>query len=107
MKKFPLFNEYTTSNSTAAVINYRQLHREWMSHVVQNFKKFPIISRNRLDLIADEHFKDNLKENLRRGVGSRLLFDDSTKLPAKFHSEFLKNGDSKNKLGHYLPKKPY
>ena len=63
--------------------------------------------RKRINLIVDRYFKENVKENLRdeRGIGSRLLFDNSTKLPAKFHSDFLKKSDNKNELGHFLAKK--
>ena len=61
----------------------------------------------RVDMIVDRYFKDNLKGNLRdeKGVGSRLLFDGSTKQPPKFHSDFLKNSDNKNELGYCLAKK--
>ena len=53
LKKFPSFNEYTISISSAALIDSRQLSSGWMSHIVKHLKnlqmlctkKYPIISR--------------------------------------------------------------
>ena len=51
-------------------------------------------------------FKKSLKENIRdeRGIGSRLLFDETTKLPSKFHSDFLKNSANKDELSRFFAK---
>ena len=45
----------------------------------------------RVDLIFDQYFKKSLKENIRdeRGIGSRLLFDETTKLPSTIHLDFF------------------
>ena len=61
----------------------------------------------RIDLIFDQYFKKSLKENIRdeRGIGSRLLFDETTKLPSKFNSDFLKNSANKDDLSRFLAKK--
>ena len=40
-----------------------------------------------------------------RGMGTRLLFDDTTLLPSKFQLDFLKNSENKDDLGRYLAKR--
>ena len=37
-----------------------------------------------------------------RGIGSEFKFDDNTKLPPSFQSDFLKNGENKDELYQYL-----
>ena len=104
-----MFKEYTVSNSSAAVIDllpivkgmdvthckiFEEFANDLYKKVSYHFK-----NHKRIDLVVDRYFKDSLQENLRdeKGIGSQLLFDDSTKLLAKFHSDFLKNSDNKKK----------
>ena len=58
----------------------------------------------RLDIVANRYFQHSLKENTResRGIGSEFKFDDNTKLPPNFQSDFLKNGENKDELYQYL-----
>ena len=117
LKKFPSFNEYVMSNSSTAVIDLSLIVKRMDATDCEIFKEFAIAlyekvsyhfkDHKRIDLIVDRYFKDSLKENLRNesSIGSRLLFDDNTKLSAKSHSDLLKNNDNKNRLGHYLVKK--
>ena len=60
----------------------------------------------RVDLIFDQYFKKSLKENIReeRGIGSRLLFDETTKLQSRFNLDFLKNNANKDDLNRFLAK---
>ena len=64
-------------------------------------------THKRKDLIVDRYFRNSLKENVRdeRGMGTQLLFDDTTILPSKFQVDFLKNSENKDDLGRYLAKK--
>ena len=52
----------------------------------------------RCDIIADQYFKDSLKQNIRssRGQGSRKHFKDETKIPEDFRNNFLTNNDNEN-----------
>ena len=63
----------------------------------------------RVDLIFDQYFKKSLKENIpdERGIGSRLLFDETTKLPSTFHLEFSKSSTNKDDLSCFLAKIVY
>ena len=42
-----------------------------------------------------------MKENKRRGIGSKIKFDDNT----KFQGDFLKNSENKDELYQYLASK--
>ena len=115
--KFPSFNKCTISNSSAAVIDLSPIEKGIYVTHCKTFEEFANIlykkvsyhfkDHKRIDLIVDRYCKNSLKEDLRveRNIGSRLLFDDSTKLQSKVLSDILKNSDSKNELGHYLAKK--
>ena len=61
----------------------------------------------RCDVIADRYFKNSLKQNIRsiRGLGSRKHFNDETKIPGDFRSNFLRNSDNENNLHVYLAEK--
>ena len=61
----------------------------------------------RCDIIADQYFKDSLKQNIRssKGQGSRKHFKNETKIPEDFKNNFLTNNDNKNDLHVYLAEK--
>ena len=65
------------------------------------------MGRMRIDLMVDRYLKYSVKGKLRDelGVRCRLLFDDSTRLPAKFHFDLLKKRENKDELGRYPQKK--
>ena len=58
----------------------------------------------RCDVRADQYFKNRLKQNIRssRGLGSRKHFNEETKVPRDFRSNFLTNSNNKNDLHVYL-----
>ena len=61
----------------------------------------------RYDVIVDRLFKNSLKQNLQssRGLTSRKHFNDETKIPGDFRSNFLTNSDNKNDLHVHLAEK--
>ena len=61
----------------------------------------------RCDVIADRYLQNSLKENIRnnRGLGSRKMFDDDTRIPSDFKCDFLTNNQNKNDLHIYLAEK--
>ena len=61
----------------------------------------------RCDIIADQYFKDSLKQNLRssRVQDSRKHFKDETNIPEDFRNNFLTNNDNKVDLQVYLAEK--
>ena len=52
------------------------------------------------DVISDRYLQNSLKENIRndRGLGSRKMFDDDTRIPSDFKCGFLTNSENKNGL---------
>ena len=61
----------------------------------------------RVDIVCDRYLEDSIKEDLRedRGSGSRKIFNDSTKFPKSFRTDFLANSQNKESLNHYLAEK--
>ena len=60
---------------------------------------------NRLDIVTDSYREGiNLKENLQieRGVGKRLHFNDESKFPSNFASDFLHNTENKRDFYPYV-----
>ena len=60
---------------------------------------------DRIDLVFDQYFEENLKEGTRSGreEGSQYLFEgDSTEMPYKMAESFLKNNQNWKELNHYL-----
>ena len=61
----------------------------------------------RIDIVADRYFEDSLKGATRRerGSGCRFMFDDDTKFPDDFYSNFSKNSKNKDDFNKYLAQK--
>ena len=60
---------------------------------------------DRIDLVFDQYFEENLKEGTRSGreEGSQYLFEgDSTEMLYKMAESFLKNNQNWKELNHYL-----
>ena len=62
---------------------------------------------NRIAIIFDCYFDDNLKEGARkiRGTGTIFMFDDDTVIPQYIIDNFLRNSQHKNNLNGFLSKK--
>ena len=114
LKRFPTCNYESATDSKA---NDSTIKKDlWLftkSHAINEntaFLEFADSLRKRIlnespsclrcYLIADRYFKNSLKQNIRssRGVGSRKYFNDETKIPGDFRSNFLTNSDDKNYL---------
>ena len=117
LKKFASKQDHKATNTTAAVVDISLIIKGLNTAHCETFNDFAMAlyskvsnefkEYKRVDLIFDRYFRGSLKETLReeRGVGSRILFEDCTALPPKFHSDFLKNSENKDELGKYLAKK--
>ena len=116
LKKITSYEEHGLPESSAVVIDFSPILKgtditQWdtFSDLAKGMydRIFSLYGRfKRIDLLFDQYFKGSLKEALRdeRGIGSCLWFDSTTKLPVRFHSEFLKNSENKNRLSCYLAK---
>ena len=117
MKKFTSFEKCDLQEIAAVVIDISPILKGLDTMNCNTFNDLAIVLYNkicslygnfqRVDLIFDQYFKKSLEENIcdERGIGSRLLFDETTKLPSKFHSDFLKNSANKDDLSRFLAKK--
>ena len=117
MKKITSFKEYDFQEIAAVVVDISPILKGLdtmncntfndLARVLYDKICFLFGNFQRVDLIFDQYFKKSLKENIRdeRGIGSRLLFDETTKLPSKFNLDFLKNSANKDDLSRFLAKK--
>ena len=115
LKKLTSFEEYDLQEITAVVVDISPILKGLDTMNCNTFNDLAIVlyskicslygNFQRVDLIFDQ-FQKSLKENIRdeRSIGSRLLFDETTKLPSKFHSDFLKNSANKDDLSQFLAK---
>ena len=62
---------------------------------------------NRIDIVFDCYFDDNLKKGTRKsqGTGTILMFNDDTDIPRDMINNFLRNSQNKNNLNELLSKK--
>ena len=62
---------------------------------------------NRIDIVFDCYFDDNLKKGIRKsqGTGTILMFNDDTDIPRDMINNFLRNSQNKNNLNELLSKK--
>ena len=59
---------------------------------------------DRIDIVFDRYLKDSLKNQRQenRGSGDTICFDEHTKFPSDFQSNFLRNSDNKNRHSRFL-----
>ena len=120
LKRFPTCNyESATGSKTNYSSEIIDLSLFTKSHAINEntFLEFADSRRKRIlnessscsrcDVIAHQYFKNSLKQNIRssRGPGSRKHFNDETRIPGDFRSNFLTNSDNKNDLHIYLAEK--
>ena len=116
LKKITSFKEYDFQEIAAVVVDISPILKGLdtmncntfndLARVLYDKICFLFGNFQRVDLIFDQYFKKSLKENIRdeRGIGSRLLFDETTKLQSRFNLDFLKNNANKDDLNRFLAK---
>ena len=83
-----------TSFSDLVIVLYYEIMRLWFDY-------------NRINIVFDRYFDDNLKEGTRksRGTGKILMFDDDADIPQDMIDNFLRNSQNKKNLNKFLSKK--
>ena len=105
LKHFPIYNNYSiteaTINDSEMIIDLSLFTK---SHHFNENTTFLEYANSLRERIADQYFKDSLKQNLRssRVQGSRKHLKDETNIPEDFRNNFLTNNDNKVDLHVYL-----